>query len=379
MTAKKPNATIVGLGGASERAVEAVVSHGAAVLSVADAGTKESFVDAWTRTLAEHARTLRAKGEELQHPVVLVYVPDWAAEGRRLGWNRRAMLGARASEPLAGTFGIGALNVGAYTSPQQVTDTADVETMIEGAQLGGHLTIALMSSTELWIWMHGLDASQQPYRRPLDDGLLIMSLQTLDEKLTEFYEQVARQTQTWWEDATKRVTRTPPEATVQHDLWLYLLGAYADRAKVRQELKIGNGRADLVVTPNRPIDASAVLELKATRDCNTPKPGTKTPGKISLKENLAWAASGVQQTAAYRDQEKFDGAFLCVYDFCAGPMAEIDKTVQDAANQYGVMGRRYWITASNDEHRKERYPLAPPPAAAPAARTSKPQKKGPKP
>lgn len=363
-------ATVAGLGGANQQAVAAVVSSGASVVSVADVGTKESFVDAWTRTLADHARMLRANNQPLEHPVVLVYVQEWAKVGKGLGWTRRAMLGSRASEPLAGTLGIGALNAGAYTSPKPITSSKDVEEAIEQAGLGSHLTIALMSNTELWIWLHGLDAGNQPYQRPLDDGLLIMSLQTLDDKLTEFYEKVARQTLTWWEDAKNRVTKSPPEATVQHDLWLFLLGAYADRAKVKQEVRIGTGRADLTLTPDRPIDASAVLELKATRDCYTPNPGTTTLTKISLKENMAWAASGVQQTAAYRDDEKFDGAFLCVYDFCAGPRSEIKQVVDDASVQHGVYGRRYWITISHEEHRKERYPLQSLPAAP--TKTAKP-------
>ena len=44
------------------------------------------------------------------------------------------------------------------------------------------------------------------------------------------------------------------------------------------------------------------------------------------------------------------------------------KAVQDAAIQLNVIGRRYWITASNEEHRKDRFPLlAPTTSAAPAA------------
>lgn len=363
--------TVAGLGGANQQAVAAVVSNGAAVVSVADVGTKESFLDTWTRRLADHARLLRTKGEALAHPVVLVYVPDWAKVGKDLGWVRRPMLGSRIADPLSGTFGVGALNAGAFTRPQPVLDVNDVERTIAQAGLGGCLTIALMSTTELWIWMQGLDAGTQPLQKPLDDALVVLDLQTLDDKLSEFYEQVARQTVTWWKDATKRITVSPPEAIVQNDLWLYLLGAYADRAKVKQEIGIGNGRADLTLMPDpcRTLDSSAVFELKVTRDCHTPKPGTKTLTKIGLAANMAWVASGVQQTAAYRDHEKLDGAFLCVYDFCAGNRPELEKAVQDASVQLQVIGRRYWITASNEEHRKDRFPLNPPAAsAAPAAK-----------
>lgn len=360
--------TVPGLGGANQQAVAAVVSNGAAVVSVADVGTKESFLDAWTRRLVDHARLLRTKGETLAHPVVLIYVPDWARVGKELGWVRRPMLGSRVADALSGTLGVGALNAGAFTRPQQIVDVNDVEQTIAQAGLGDCLTIALMSTTELWIWMQGLDADTQPFQKLLDDAPAALNLNTLDDKLSEFYEKVARQTVTWWKDAKERVTVSPPEAIVQHDLWLYLLGAYADRAKVKQEVKVGNGRADLIFTPDHNSDSSAVFELKVTRDCHTPQPGTTTLTKIGLSDNVKWAVSGVQQTHAYRDQEKLDGAFLCVYDFCAGNRQEIEKAVQDAAIQLNVIGRRYWITASNEEHRKDRFPLlAPTTSAAPAA------------
>lgn len=363
--------TVAGLGGANQEAVAAVVSNGAAVVSVADVGTKESFLDAWTRRLAEHARLLRTKGEELAHPVVLVYVPDWAKVGKDLGWVRRPMLGSRVADPLSGTFGVGALNAGACTMPQPVLNVNDVEQTIAQAGLGGCLTIALMSTTELWIWMQGLDAGTQPVQKPLDDAQVVLNLQTLDDKLNEFYETVARETLTWWKDAEQRITVSPPEAIVQHDLWLYLLGAYADRAKVKQEVKIGKGRADLILTPDRDSDSSAVFELKVTRDCHTPQPGTTTPTKIGLADNIAWVCSGVQQTEAYRAREKLDGAFLCVYDFCAGNRQELETAVQDAAIQLNVIGRRYWITASHKEHRMDRFPLLPPTASAATATKTK--------
>ncbi|KRC24827.1 hypothetical protein ASE31_20390 [Acidovorax sp. Root217] len=277
------------------------------------------------------------------------------------------MLGSRVADALSGTFGVGALNAGAFTKPQQVLDVNDVEQTIVQAGLGDCLTIALMSTTELWIWMQGMDAGTQPFQKLLDDAPVALNLNTLDDKLSEFYEKVARQTVTWWKDAKERVTVSPPEAIVQHDLWLYLLGAYADRAKVKQEVKIGNGRADLIFTPDHNSDSSAVFELKVTRDCHTPQPGTTTPTKIGLNDNVKWAVSGVQQTHAYRDQEKLDGAFLCVYDFCAGNRPEIEKAVQNAAIQLNVIGRRYWITASNEEHRKDRFPLLAPATSAPPA------------
>jgi hypothetical protein len=363
--------TLAGLGGANQRAVAAVVSSGAAVLSVADVGTKESFLDAWTRRLADHARLLRTRGEGLAHPVVLVYVPDWARVGNELGWVRRPMLGSRVADSLSGTFGVGALNAGAYTKPMQVLDANDVEQTIAQAGLGRYLTIALMSTTELWIWMQGLDAGGQPFQKPLDDAPVALDLRKLDEKLWEFYERVARENSKWWHDSAQRITVSPPEAIVQHDLWLYLLGAYADRAKVKQEVNIGKGRADLVLTPDRDSDSSAVFELKVTRDCYTPQPGTTTLTKITLADNIVWVRSGVQQTRAYCETERLDGAFLCVYDFCAGNRQELETAVQDAAIQLNVMGRRYWITASHEEHRKDRFPLQLPTASAAPAENGK--------
>lgn len=363
--------TLAGLGGANQQAVAAVVSNGAAVVSVADVGTKESFLDAWARRLADHARLLRTKGEALDQPVVLIYVPDWARVGRDLGWVRRPMLGSRVADALSGTLGIGALNAGAFTRPQQIVGVSDVEQAIEQAGLGDSLTIALMSTTELWIWMHGLNASTQPMQTQLDDEPVVVNLNTLDSKLTEFYENVARQTQTWWKDAKKRITVSPPEAIVQRELWLYLLSAYSYRAKVKQEVEIGNGRADLTFIPDNNSDCSAVFELKVTRDYHTPQPGTRTLSKRGLNDNVKWAISGVQQTHAYRDQERLDGAFLCVYDFCAGNRQEIEKAVQDAAFQLNVIGRRYWITASHEEHRKDRFPLLAPVSSIAAAGTRK--------
>lgn len=345
------------LGGAVLSAVDAVVNAAADALSVADAGTREAFLDSWTRTLVDHASLLRLKGEQLVAPVVLVYVPNWAVVGKQLGWQRLPMLGSRSADPLAGYLGVGTLEVGVCVKPEPVSDTHSATRVLEEAGLGACLTIALLSSSELCIWPHGIHSESTPFHRKLEDVKVAMGLDALDKNLNEFYETVARQTRTWWLDSKQRIAVANTEAVVQRDLWLFLLGAYAERAKVKQEMWSGNGRTDLTLMPYSSTDSSAVLELKTTKDVATPqKEGTK-PTSINQKTNIDWAISGVAQTAGYRDHEKFDGAYLCVYDFCAGNLLELEDAIQTAASQYSVHGRRYWITASNEEHRKDRYPL----------------------
>ena len=90
---------------------------------------------------------------------------------------------------------------------------------------------------------------------------------------------------------------------------------------------------------------------------HTPALPGATPTKFSQKEKEDWACSGVQQTAAYRDHERLDGAFLCLYDFCAGNSPAIAAVVKVHAMKYNVLHRHYWITASHKEHREDRYPL----------------------
>ncbi|WP_431261832.1 hypothetical protein ACQ859_16365 [Roseateles chitinivorans] len=363
----------VGMGGAVPAAVEAVVTAGTAV-AVADAGSKEAFLDSWTRILVEHARHLRAKGEELPSPFVICYASDWSDRGSAMGWTRRRMLGSRVADPLAGQFAIGRLEAGAFVCPEPIASSNDAEAAIDKAGLNNQLTLALMSATELWIWPHGLDAETNPSRRTLDDAKVVMDLSRIDQSLNIFYEEVARQTRKWWVDSTQRIVVPSPESVVQEALWHFLLGCFADRANIRQEDVSGNGRMDIVVRPRNSVDASAVMELKTTRDFATPKAGTTKPTPRKLKENLDWAVSGVAQAAGYRDKEQLTAAFLCVYDFCAGELKELEDEITKAAAPYEVIARRYWITNSNEEHRKNRYPHggapppssgAPPPAAAP--------------
>ncbi|MFN9474920.1 hypothetical protein [Acidovorax sp.] len=350
----------MGLGGALKSAIDAVLEEGAASLSVADAGTQTAFLDAWARTLTEHARYLRSKGENLSAPAVFVYDENCADVGEELGWTRRPMLGGTPNDPFAGTLAIGTGEIGAYAKPEYLSDTNVMTDAIRAAGLGNALTVALLSTSLLVIWAEGVDSDASPeIRRELDDAPVVLDLAALDKALDQFYERSARQSRTWWKDRETRITVESPEGVVQNDLLHFLLGKYSEVARVKVETVIGHGRADITLTPMKEKLISAVIELKVTRDFLTPRPGTLKPNPINLQSNIDWAKSGVSQTAAYRDDETLDAAYLCVYDFCAGNREEISKAVEEAAIPYNVIAKRYWVTASHVEHRKDRYPDPP--------------------
>ncbi|QHP91583.1 hypothetical protein EXE55_11955 [Burkholderia glumae] len=357
-------------GGALQAALDAVIEKGASVISVAEAGSKEAFLDGWTRTLIAHARHLRASKQELHGPIVMVHIDDSGPFATSMGWKRNPMLGSSPTDKLAGILAAGTGDIGGCVHPKRFTGTTEVVEEIQNAGLGSALTVALTSVSKLVIWPRGIDDLSAPYQHELDDAPVVVDLAAIAQALDQFYEVCARQTTTWWLNAKQRVTVSSPESTVQNDLWHFLLGKYSDVARIRSEPNIGNGRADLTVIPFNVGHNSAVLELKTTRDAYTPaNDPTAVPDplkkkkltKISLKENIAWACSGIQQTAAYRDHEKLDGAFLCVYDFCAGNKKEIDDAIQTPAITYNVIAKRYWITASHKEHREDLYPLEDPP------------------
>lgn len=352
---------IQGLGGARKGAVDAVIEDGAEELSVADAGTQATFLDAWTRTLTSHARHLRGKGLDLAAPVVVVYADNCADVGEPLVWIRRPMHGGSPTDPLAGTLAVGTGEIGAYLRQAPVSDSNTATDAIQAAGLGSSLTVALLSTTMLVIWPEGIDSQASPLiQRELDDAPVVFDLAALEHQLGLFYETTARQTTKWWKDAKARITVASPEGVVQSDLLTFLRGKFAEVARVKTETRIGNGRSDITLAPRGPNTISAVLELKVTRDFMTPQPGTVNPTPINLKDNIDWARSGVAQTAAYRDDDGMEVAYLCVYDFCAGNRAEISQGIKEAADPYGVLPRRYWITASHKEHREDRYPDPPP-------------------
>lgn len=349
-----------GLGGALKAAIESVIEEGAVGLSVADAGTQAAFLDAWTRTLSAHARYLRSKGEDLVAPVVISYAESCGDVGSSLGWIRRPMLGGSPTDPLGGTVAVGTAEICAYVRPGRVTDSNEATDAVQAAGLGNSLTVALLSTAMMVIWPDGLNAESSPLiQRELDDAPIVLDLVELERQLNLFYERSARQEFNWWKDAKARITVANPESAVQNDLQKFLLGKFSEVARVKRETRIGHGRADITLTPMNPNVISAVLELKVTRDFLTPEEQTVTPNRQSLNENIKLARAGVAQTAAYRDDECLDVAYLCVYDFCAGNLEAISAAIEEAAEPYDVRPRRYWITASHKEHRLDRYPDLP--------------------
>lgn len=346
----------MGMGGALKAAVQAVVNSGAAGLSVADAGSQAAFLDAWSRTLTAHARHLRAKGKDLEAPVVLVHVDDCTEVGKGLGWTRRPMLGGSHTDPYAGTLAIGTGEISAYVKPEYVPNTNAMTDAVRAAGLGSAFTVALLSTSSLVIWPRGVDCDETPeIQRDLGDAPVTIDLATLDILLTRFYESNGRQPRGWWKDRANRIVVEGAEGVVQNDLWMFMMGKYGDIARIKAEPWIGYGRADITFIPHDPVHTSAVFELKVTKDFVTPNDPNKKPGKINLKDNIEWAKSGVAQAAAYRDGESLNVGFLCVYDFCDGDKAVITKAIETEAALHGVYARRYWVTSSNKQHRQNRY------------------------
>lgn len=347
-------------GGALITAVEEVADSAASSMSIADACTFESFLDGWIGTLSDHARHLRAKGEALLAPIVVVFVGDAGAFSRKHpDWKRRAMLGTSYRDEFAGVLAVGTASIGGFVFPKLLSKTEEFETVLGDAELLDAPAIALMSETKLLIWPEGLNGAGRPFEREFDDDPAGIDLDRIDRELARFYEDFARQSIKWWKNASLLMTVERPEAAVQYDLWICLTVALRDVARVRQEDISGNGRTDITVLPTGgcPPNQSAVLELKTLRNVRTRKNDSLTAIKIPDRTNIRWALKGLQQAVAYRDKEKFDGAFLCLYDFCAGNSSAVEEAIAPHALKYGVLARRYWITVSHEEHREERYPL----------------------
>lgn len=349
-------------GGAIEAALASVIEEATSTISAADAGTRAEFLNAWVRTLVDHAKYIRSSSSMLKAPVIVVYVPDTGQFAIGKGWEHRLMLRASHKNNFAGMLVAGASEIAGYVCSNELKsdDTRSNEGEIKNAGLEHSLTIALMTESKLIVWPGGIDGQIAPIERDLnEDSCVIVDRNTIDADLTKFYEIHARQTKKWWKEAGQRVTVERPEGAVQEDLRLFLLALNSDFALIRNEESIGNGRADITIQPRKKATGeSAVLELKAIRDVRTPETSGTVPTKISEKDNIAWASAGVQQTAAYRKENTLDAAFLCVYDFCAKTnTVNVDNEVQHAANQYDVLYRRYWITASHKEHREDSFPL----------------------
>lgn len=355
MTSKQNNR----FGGAKDAVLEQVANAAGSSISIADIGSTEAFIDGWIAALSGYAKHLISQNGELKAPVCITYVSDVGEFGREYSWQRRSTLGTSSQEDIQGVLAVATGPFGAYVYPHKLSDVGEIEEQITNSGLQDRPTLILTSVTRLLIWPRGLGSDTQPIQCQLDDTATSIDLGAIDHQLTRFYEVVARQTTGWWKKATERITVKSPETTVQDDLWIFLAGIYADIARVKKEYGSGNGRTDITILPSRVghSDQSAVLELKTIRDVRTPEKETTKPTKIPKSKNIEWACSGVQQTAAYRDHEKLDGAFLCVYDFCQSIGQEVMRAVEPHAIKYDVLARHYWITSSHEEHRDDRYPL----------------------
>lgn len=340
-------------GGAIQEALDAVVASGVSAISIADAGSKLEFLDFWTRALIQYAKHLKSDNTALLAPAALVHVEDCASFAA-LGWKRRPMLGLSPMDKYSGMLIVGTTSFGGFVHPQTFVNTDEICDEIERLGLGGSLTVALTSVDSLAIWGNGLLNTLRPSIRSLSGEAMVLNRIVKDLEI--FYEEEARQSTKWWKDASKRITVDRPEQAVQDALRVFLIGRYAEVAKVREELVSGNGRTDITIRPLA-VGESAVLELKTTRDVRTPKRAEKDPIKVPLKTNVRWVRSGVQQAAAYRDHEGFSSAILCVYDFCAQQGVGLDEAIEKMIKAYNVTAKRYWIAASHQEHRDERYPI----------------------
>ncbi|WP_175947108.1 hypothetical protein [Burkholderia pyrrocinia] len=194
-------------GGALDAALDEVVSTSASSISVADAGTREAFLDGWARTLSDHARYLKSTGASLAAPVVIVYVQDVGLFSEQNDWIKRSMLGSSTKDKFAGILAVASTEVGACVHPDDISDTLEIEANIRLANLQESPTIALVSESKLLIWPGGLDGSLKSFERELDGNAVVVNLDSIDAELNRFYEKVGRQTKKWWKG-------NPPEKPV---------------------------------------------------------------------------------------------------------------------------------------------------------------------
>jgi len=128
-------------GGAVDIALEKVTQVAAESISVADAGTREAFLDAWARTLSEHAKDLRSKTLTLAAPVVIVYVPNTSTFGKQFKWNQRSMLGSSHRDNFAGILAVGTGEVGAYVHPTNLIGIEELNKKYEVLISNFHLRL----------------------------------------------------------------------------------------------------------------------------------------------------------------------------------------------------------------------------------------------
>jgi hypothetical protein len=348
------------VGGASTALLDATASDAASSVSIADVETREGFLDAWAKTLSEHAAFLRAKKKTLTAPVIVVFVPDTGAFSKQAAWRPNAMLGASPRDEFSGMLIAATGGVGGCSPDKTFTQTSEFASALISNSLGKSLTIGLMTESKMLVWPDGVESNEtKPYERPIGGKAQAVDVTTIQAELHNFYLADVRQSKRFWVDPVKRIAVDRAEGKIQDRLWLYLVARLSDVARIKQEEEIGNGRADITIYPidtNAP-NQSAVLELKTIRQMMTPKPGKTEFRKIAHRARVRWIRKGLQQSEGYRTHNKMDAALVCLYDFCEG---NTDAVVNDLASwfaKYNVIPLRYWVTASNDEAREDSVPI----------------------
>ncbi len=350
------------VGGASTVLLDATANACASTVSIADVETREAFLDAWAKTLSEHAAFLRAQKKSLTAPVIVAFVPDTGAFSKQAGWQPNPMLGASPRDEFCGMLIAATGEVGGCSPDKTFTQTGEFSSALISSNLGNCLTIGLMTESKIVVWPEGVQSNDaKPYERPIGGKTQAIDVATIQAELHDFYLLDVRQSKRLWHDPVQRIAVNRAEGKIQDHLWIYLVARLSNAARIKQEEEIGNGRADITIYPidtNAP-NQSAVLELKTIRQIMTPKPGKTELRKISHKARVRWIRKGLQQSEVYRAHNKMDAALVCLYDFCEG---NTDAVVDDLAPwflKYNVMPLRYWVTASNDEAREDSVPIPP--------------------
>jgi hypothetical protein len=94
-----------------------------------------------------------------------------------------------------------------------------------------------------------------------------------------------------------------------------------------------------------------VLESKVLRSRGFHREWEKARG-YSNKQNEDWLADGVDQVYSYRSEMNAVGAFLCCYDKRDHDDDTILSCVKEAAEEKGVVVRRYYVTRSHHAMRR---------------------------
>ncbi|BBH15053.1 hypothetical protein [Chromobacterium haemolyticum] len=346
------------IGGANISAIGSVIEKAPSTLSVANSGSLAAFLDGWIAKLKAHVQWLSSQNKQLSAPVTIVYVENSGKEGRRLGWTRRSMIGTNPSDELSGALIVTSTSTGGYVMAGKLSSTEEIENEIYSGELQEKPTIVLTQSA-IFYWVDGIGNDGEPIEVSLDGLTIVIDEDYIETQLNRFYEYHAITNKNWWKDAPKFITKSSPENLVQSALLPFLTAMMAERARVKEEENVGNGRADITIRPRKKNEGhqSSVLELKTLRSYLTPQKDGGKAKSISDKDNIDWASSGIQQAAAYRDDESLDLAFLCLYDFRKKNDDNVDNAISAGCIAYKVKPLRFWITASHEAYRKANYPL----------------------